>query len=95
MTAAYNLTACPDYLPFDKDLPKAAAPFWAGKERPPAIGTRVQVTFNGFGAGTVEAYFIEEGFLGVQVRVDAQPDWHIRQGGTNPIHVFGTEIKAL
>jgi hypothetical protein len=67
---------------------------WSGIKYPfpPQIGERVTVKFNGFGDGTVIDYFISDGYLGVLVKVDQQPNWHIKQGGTNPIRAFGIEI---
>ena len=91
----YNLNHCPDWLPMSYSNNKAAGPFWSGENPPPAIGSRVKVRFNGFGDGTVTGYFLEEGFLGLEVAVDKQPDWHIKQGGTNPICVFGAECKDI
>lgn len=74
---------------------------WSGKQHAgkplPKLGDRVTVTMNGLGAGTVVAYFVEHGFLGVQVRLDQRPDWHIRQNGSHHPHalVFGAEIEIL
>lgn len=68
---------------------------WSGAFPLPAIGTRVEITFNGFGAGEVVGYFREFGYVGVEVKVDKRPDWHIKQCGDkhpNPM-VFGIEIK--
>lgn len=74
-------------------------PKWSvgGFATPPAIGTRVRITFNGLGSGVVESYFVEHNFVGVRVRLDAAPAWHVKQNkGT--IHagnalVFGREIE--
>jgi len=75
---------------------------WSGGERfpvPPAIGTRLRVSMNALGTGTLLGYFVESGYLGVEVRPDAgqRPDWHIRQNGDRHPHylVFGTEIRPL
>ena len=65
---------------------------WSGSLYPPMIGDRVTVNFNGFGAGTVVDHFVQDGWLGLEVKVDKQPDWHIKQGGHNPIKVFGAEV---
>ena len=68
---------------------------WGNALPPPTIGTRVNVIMNGFGPGVVESYFIEHGFLGVRVRPDVRPEWHIKQNGPdrNYCLVFGTEIR--
>jgi hypothetical protein len=66
---------------------------------PPTIGTRVNVPMNGLGTGTVSSYFTEHGFLGVIVKLDNPPDWHIKQnvGRKYQGHalVFGAEIGTL
>ncbi len=62
---------------------------------PPAIGERVRITFNGFGAGVVVSYAIEAGWLGVAVKCDQRPAWHVEQNGSlhpYPI-VFGAELE--
>jgi hypothetical protein len=66
---------------------------WSNAQYPPSIGDRVNVTMNGFGMGTVIDYFLLEGWLGIKVNVDKQPDWHKKQGSTNPISVFGIEVE--
>lgn len=65
--------------------------------RLPQIGDRVIVTFNGFGPGTVVGFFVESGYVGLEVRVDKRPDWHIRQNGDRHPHplCFGAEIELL
>jgi len=73
---------------------------WSGKEPVPAIGERVIVTMNRLGPGTVEAYFIEDTFLGVYVKLENPPEWWIKQTKgktfgrrTGCAMVFGLEIK--
>lgn len=77
---------------------------WSGKESVPSIGQRVKVTMNGLGTGIVEAYFIEDVWLGVYVKLDNPPAWWTKQQGTHGggfgrragcCMVFGTEIKSL
>ena len=75
---------------------------WSGRERHagkplPKLGDRVRITFNGLGTGTVVAYFVEAGFLGVKVRLDQRPAWHVKQNGHNnpDALVFGAEIEIL
>jgi hypothetical protein len=74
-------------------MPDNPAGKWSGLLYPPMIGNGVTVNFNGFGTGVVVDYFIQDGWLGVEVKLDKQPDWHIKQGGHNPIRVFGAEIN--
>jgi hypothetical protein len=66
---------------------------WSNPKPPPDIATRVNVNFNGFGLGTVVDYFIEGGWLGLEVEIDKQPDWHRKQNGPQKvIRVFGLEV---
>lgn len=72
---------------------------WSGSYPIPQIGQRVQIKINKLGAGTVESYFVEGGYLGVTVRLDDPPEWKIRQHkGTKHEGigmVFGIEITLL
>ena len=65
------------------------------KAPPPLLGARVRITFNELGAGTVVGYFVEHGYLGVEVRCENRPAWHVRQNGDKHPHplVFGAEIR--
>ncbi len=75
---------------------------WSNKTFLPKIGERVRINFNHFGCGEVVAYFVEGGgtptrprsFLGIEVRLYAQPDWHIKQhfAGKHAL-VFGAEVS--
>ena len=60
-------------------------------------GDKVKVTFNTLGTGTVVGYFVQEGFVGLEIKPDQRPDWHITQNGSNHPHytVFGAEVVAL
>ena len=69
---------------------------WSGKGEPPAVGSRVTLSINALGAGTVTGYAVEGGYLGVMVRVDdeTRPDWHRKQNPENqPSLAFGAELK--
>lgn len=67
-----------------------------GFTEPPPLGTKVRVTFNELGTGTVVGYFVEAGFLGVEVDPDHRPDWHVKQNpGRCNYHVFGAEIEQV
>jgi len=77
---------------------------WSGERKgfpvPPAIGTRIRVTMNALGTGTVTQYFAQDGWVGLVVAPDPgqRPDWHLRQlKGKTFIgyHVFGAEIATL
>lgn len=70
---------------------------WSNRDFVPEIGERVFIRMNGFGAGTVVAYFTEAGWLGVEVVVDERPEWHVKANKDthpNPL-VFGAEIRPL
>jgi hypothetical protein len=44
--------------------------------------------------GTVVDYFVQDGWLGVKVKVDKQPEWSRKQSGAmNEFTFFGAEIK--
>lgn len=67
---------------------------WSNDKFPPVIGTKVTINFNGLGSGIVVAYFFEHGYLGIEVKLDQQPDWHIKQNGKGKhALVFGAEIR--
>jgi hypothetical protein len=81
----------------DTVLNGGPAPRWSSDLAvPPPIGTRVRVNFNEFGYGNVVKYFIESGWLGVVVKIDKQPAWHLKQNGPDTrILCFGTEIELV
>lgn len=101
---AYNLTQIPEGLLLGAGVTaeqwpewsKQAGPKWSGKEPPPAVGARVLVRMNALGHGRVVGYFIEHGWLGVQVEnLENRPEWHVRQNGERSYClVFGNEIEA-
>jgi hypothetical protein len=67
---------------------------WSGINPIPKIGDKVKINFNNLGSGIVVAYFILEGYIGVEVKLDKRPAWHIKQNGDthpNPT-VFGAEL---
>ena len=68
---------------------------WSGPTPLPVIGTKVKVKLNAIGIGTIVAYFIETGYLGVEVRLTEQAESHQKQCGvnSNPL-VFGSEIEV-
>lgn len=71
-------------------------PVWSGKSRPPAIGSKIPLNFNSLGQGTVLAYGVMDGYLGVFVQLDpaTRPDWHKRQNPQNePGLLFGIEVE--
>jgi hypothetical protein len=69
---------------------------WSGDFPVPAIGQAVHVNFNGLGAGVVESYFTEHGYLGLTVKLAAPPDWHRKQTKghwyAGKALIFGKEI---
>lgn len=105
MTGNYRtFTECPSYEQVERDpsgMPRNQAPgrtLWGGEAPPPAIGTRIRVTMNSLGPGTVRGYFIEYDWLGLLVELHDPPEWWIKQNGTYPrhtrlAHIFGIEFK--
>jgi len=74
-------------------LTKEVTGFWSNATFLPGIGERVQVNMNGLGAGEVVAYFKERQWIGVEVALDQQPDWHLKQTGRGShALVFGIEV---
>jgi hypothetical protein len=80
-----------------KALPaqNAAAPYrWSGAYAVPEIGERVTISFNGLGAGKVVGYKVVEGWLGVFIQLEKNPEWRAKQGQSLsvPAFVFGAEL---
>jgi hypothetical protein len=73
-----------------------ADPFkWSGPDLdPPAIGAKVKTYVNDVGPGTVIKYFVQHGWLGVLVQLDAPPAWYTKQNkGNPPAHLFGIDLE--
>jgi hypothetical protein len=70
---------------------------WSPKDKvspPPAIGTRITVTMNSIGPGTVRGYFVEDNWLGLLVELHDPPIWWRKQNPDWPLgHIFGPEFK--
>lgn len=102
MTNSYReLTEVPLYEVPQYDDPKVATPanaapgkvLWGGKHEPPAIGSKVRVTMNGLGRGTVRGYFVECDWLGLLVELHNPPQWWAKQNPQRPLaHIFGIEF---
>lgn len=104
----YGMAELPLWIPRSEENAEYKAtevlPRWSGGkglEQPPALGTRINASMNGFGQGVVVAYFVEHGWLGIEVAVDKRPDWHVKQTKAsdtpdrfNPL-LFGSEVEAL
>ncbi len=103
MTANYRkMTEVPTYEAARYDDPKVATPanaapgktLWGGQDAPPAIGSKVHVTMNGLGSGTVRGYFVEYDWLGILVELHNPPAWWTKQNPQRPLaHIFGIEFK--
>jgi hypothetical protein len=75
------------------DMPETLKGKWSGEKYPPKVGDRVNVIVNNFGLGTVLDYEVRSGWLGVEVKVDKQPEWNRKQNGIrNVFTFFGAEI---
>lgn len=74
---------------------------WSGSFVP-QVGERIKITMNGFGPGTVVAFFTTGEWIGVEVRTDKYPAWYVEQRDarvesrlTFNQMVFGAEIAPL
>ncbi len=67
---------------------------WSGNSSVPELGERVTISFNGLGAGKVVGYKVVEGWLGVAIQLEKNPEWRLKQGVSisEPAFVFGAEI---
>lgn len=95
----YNLTELPEVVQLtEANRPDKMVLKWSGIFPIPAIGSHVTITMHKLGPGVVESYFFEHGYLGVCVKLSAQPEWHEKQSkGTrweNSALVFGQEISV-
>ena len=75
---------------------------WSGTFPVPAIGTKVRTNVNNLGYGRIVAYFIEHGYLGVQVLLDIVPAWKVQQdkamtrkGFEGQALLFGVEVHHV
>lgn len=87
----------PLYRAFRVSLPEKGmvAGLWSGKESIPNIGATITVTINKLGKGTVQGYFVAEGYLGIKVLLLNPPKWWKQQpSATELAHVFGAEIET-
>ena len=67
---------------------------WSGKGAIPAVGDTVNVRLNSIGEGCVTGYFVQDGYVGVKVKIFNPPEW---MKCNNPegedSFIFGAEIK--
>ncbi len=66
---------------------------WSGAGAIPAVGTKVNVGLNGLGPGEVTGHYVHDGFIGLVVKIDKEPEWFKKNGG-NPAYVFGLELAG-
>lgn len=77
------------------EMPYSIA-LWDGKNTPPAVGEQVYLKLNNLGLGTVTGYAVEDGYLGLMVKIEdaARPQWHKDHNPTNRASIaFGREIR--
>lgn len=96
--AQYDMTSLPEGIVARTEDNKSDLNLlkWSGTSAMPAIGQSVAINFNGLGTGTVVSYFWEHGYIGVAVKLDKAPAWHVKQskGSKYAGHalVFGSEL---
>lgn len=69
---------------------------WSNVHPIPPVGTKVIVTMNRLGPGTIDGYFVEDGYVGVYVILHEPPAWWVKQNISTPgrrAMLFGAEIK--
>lgn len=86
-------------LPNTYHMPTPPVGTWSGPFPIPSIGTKVRIRFNGLGTGDVSSYFTEGGYVGIQVKLDNPPIWHVKQNEGKEFEgfslVFGAEIEPV
>lgn len=106
MSSQERAGAAPTVAAVDPAMPDKSLPNMTGLQTPPTgyawsnpspvppIGTNVHITLNKLGEGTVKSYFTEGGYLGVEVSLKQQPEWHLKQNGKGATaHLFGAELQ--
>jgi len=78
-------------------LPDWSKDNWSGKDAPPAIGTEVEITLNGWEGivGVVQGYK-DHGWIMVCVRPYKRPAWHLAEHPDRHVCLFaGCELKRV
>jgi len=101
----HGLTTLPEgaRVRVNDEMPIEGVFLW-GNKRIPKIGEPVVVTMNALGSGTVVAYFVECGYLGVHVKLSKPPEWWKKQNAQfakeypnfpfkGTAGIFGTELE--
>lgn len=92
---AWQNPPLPDpHVRFTGDLLSPPDAKWSGKGPVPIVGGKVKVIMNNMGKGTVVSYFVQEGYLGVRVKLHKPPAWFKKQNKFPYADVFGIEIAV-
>lgn len=95
----YNLTEAPEWMAHTADRKPGDAPHWSGRATdgltcPPSIGMSVWARGD-LGFGKVVGYFVEFGYLGVELRLTDPPSWWMKQNWPNAkARLFGAELRG-
>ena len=94
----YELKNCPTYTFWSMEIQEkanklAAKAKWSGTNPPPPIGAWVKLKCNGVWYGHVVGYFVESGFMGIEVDCHRRPAWHQKQNpGKRLCYFFGLDV---
>ena len=68
--------------------------FWGA--RLPRLGERARSKINAYGEGEIVGFFTEHNALGIYLKPDRMPAWHVKQNPTRPCAMlFGAEFDLL
>jgi len=100
MKSAYGLKVIPGKVNMDVSDSRVPGLKYSGKSPVPAIGDRVFIALNKLGHGEVVSYYIEDHCLGVEIKLDAPPAWHLRRyligtGNYGITRMFGSEVDRF
>jgi hypothetical protein len=100
MAVQYGLAELPEgiVLRTEENKSDQSVLKWSGVYPIPQIGDAVAINFNELGGGVVQAYFVEHGYFGLEVKLSAAPEWHYKQHPPGSKHhgralVFGAEVS--
>ena len=100
MKSMYGLKAIPGKVEMAVSDSRAPGLKYSGNSPIPAIGDRVFISLNKLGHGEVVSYYVEDSCLGVEIKLDSPPNWHVKRypvssGNYKITRMFGSEIERF